>query len=199
LLTQVLRTIHSWQIRAETTVGRTLRVSQLMPHWVAALLGLGAVVSVENGEGVNEVDLEALINRQVSGDVKELYVSRQADVHWGEASVARTPSDDPIITALAVLRSRDDVVEEARLLLTGVSSRPVWISDALTMLVGQALSRGPTSSPGWIDDVASAVEEEVEPVGDYLGSQAYRRAMAKVLTRRALEACLAERSPGGGR
>jgi CO/xanthine dehydrogenase FAD-binding subunit len=40
--------------------------------------------------------------------------------------------------------------------------------------------------------VAAAVEAEVSPKGDYRGSAEYRRAMAGVMTRRALERCLQE-------
>jgi CO/xanthine dehydrogenase FAD-binding subunit len=43
---------------------------------------------------------------------------------------------------------------------------------------------------GSIRAVATAVEDEVEPEGDFRGSEEYRRAMAGVLTRRALEQCL---------
>jgi CO/xanthine dehydrogenase FAD-binding subunit len=38
--------------------------------------------------------------------------------------------------------------------------------------------------------VADGVVEEVDPRGDFLGSEEYRRAMANVTTRRALEECL---------
>jgi CO/xanthine dehydrogenase FAD-binding subunit len=40
--------------------------------------------------------------------------------------------------------------------------------------------------------VANAIEGEVAPEGDFRGSEEYRRAMAGVLTRRALEQCLSE-------
>lgn len=184
LLSRVLSAIHSWQVRNETTVGRTLKATRLMPHWLAALLALGAVVIVEDDDGVDELALGALIERQVKGDIRGLRVPRSAEARWGEARVARTPSDDPIVAALAVVRSRDGVVDEARVALTGVSSGPVWLSDAPGELAGHPLDRER------IRDVASAVEDEVEPEGDYLGSETYRRAMAGVLTRRALEGCL---------
>jgi CO/xanthine dehydrogenase FAD-binding subunit len=191
LLSRVLTAIHSWQVRNETMVGRTLRASQLMPQWLAALLALGAVVSIKGDDGVEEVGLEALVERQGKGDVEALHVPRRAGVVWGEARVARTPSDDPIVAALAVVESSDGVVEGARVALTGVSSRPVWLSNAPRALLGQALD------PDRIAAVASAVGEEVQPEGDYLGSAGYRRAMAKVVTRRALEDCLARLDTGG--
>ncbi len=204
LLSQILTSIHSWQIRNETTVARTLRASQLMPHWVAALLALGAVVAVEGDDGAKEVELSALTHgvgiarSPASGDVTALCVPRQAGARWGEAHVARTPSDDPIVAALAFVRTGDGVVQEARVALTGVSSRPVYLLDAPSALLGQALDQER------IRAVASAVEDEVHPKGDYLGSEVYRQAMAGVVTRRALEACArcaagSPDPPGAGR
>jgi CO/xanthine dehydrogenase FAD-binding subunit len=84
-------------------------------------------------------------------------------------------------------------VVEARVALTGAWPEPVRLSEAPGMLVG-----GPLSEER-IKAVAAAVEEEVAPQGDYLGSAIYRRAMAGVLTRRALEACDAGLTAGGGR
>lgn len=191
LLSPVLRGIHSWQMRNETTVGRTLKASQLMPQWVAALLALGATVTVEDDDGAVDVALKALIRGRVEGDVKALHVPPRAGMRWGEAHVARTPSDDPIVAAFAVVSSSDGVVEEARVALTGVSSEPVWLTDGGDALLGRALDRERIAA------TASAIEDEVEPQGDYLGSETYRRAMAGVLTRRALEACVALPEAGG--
>lgn len=184
LLSRTLRTGHAWQMRNETTVGRSLRTPQLVPQWTAALLALGAVVTVEGDEGSEEIGLEAVVRREIKGELTQLRIPHQDRVRWGAAHVARAPSDDPIVAALAVVRWGDGVVEDARLTLTGVSSEAVWIADASRLLVGQKLDRDR------IEEVASAVVDQVEPQGDYLGSEAYRRAMAGVLTRRALSDCL---------
>jgi len=186
LLSQVLASIHSWQIRNETTVGRTLQASRLMRQWVAALVALGAVVTVErDGEAVDTA-LDEFLRRWVKGTVTTLAIPHQSDGWWGEAHVARTPSDDPIVSAFAVVRASNGVVEDARIVLTGVSADPAWLAPSPPDLLGQALDTGR------IQRAASAIENEVQPEGDYLGSEEYRRAMAGVLTRRALEACLAQ-------
>jgi len=188
---RALTGVHSWQIRNETSVDRTLRASQLMPQWVAALLAMGATVTLEGDDGSDEVPLNALITKDKKGDVAALHIpSLGASTYWGEAHVGRTPSDGPIVAVFAVLAMNGEVVETARLAMTGVWSEAVRVAEAADALVGKPLSRD------WIADVAAAVEDEVEPVGDYLGSEAYRRAMAGVLTRRALEACL-EQEVGG--
>jgi CO/xanthine dehydrogenase FAD-binding subunit len=102
---------------------------------------------------------------------------------WGEASVARTPADEPIVAAFAAVDWDGEVVCRARVALTGVWPEPARLAKAPLKLVG-----GPLDD-AWIRRVAATVEAEVEPRGDYRGSQEYRRAMAGVLTRRALERC----------
>jgi CO/xanthine dehydrogenase FAD-binding subunit len=156
-----------------------------MPQWIAALLALGATVTLEGDDGANEVPLNVLVKKDAKGEVTALHVSMLGgNVVWGEAHVARTPSDDPIVAAFAVLTMNGETVEAARLVLTGVWPEAVRLSEAADLLIGKSLSAG------HIADVAAAIEDEVEPVGDYLGSEVYRRAMAGVLARRALETCL---------
>lgn len=185
LLRRALTGVHSWQVRNETHVERTLRASQLMPQWIAALLALGATITLDGGDDEEEVALVKLVRRETTGDITALHMPLPGSaMRWGEAHVARTPSDDPIVAAFAVVETEDGAVAAARIALTGVWSEPVRLAEAANGLVGEALSEEA------IREVAAAVEKGVEPVEDYLGSEAYRRAMAGVLTRRALEACL---------
>ena len=180
ILSQTLVGPLSWQVRNETTVGRALRASRLAPQWIAALLAMGATVTVDD----EEVPLEAALRRDVKGDVTALNVSLDDALRWGQARVGRTPADDPIVAAVAAVRLNDDVVKEAHVALSGAWSEVAKLAEAPTALVGGSLNEGR------IQEVAAAVEEEVAPPDDYLGSEEYRRAMAGVLTRRALEACL---------
>lgn len=184
LLSSVLTGVHSWQLRNETSVGKCLRASRLMPQCVAALVALGATVAVDDGETETNVAVEAVARREVKGEIISLQISGHADARWGRAQVARTPADDPIVAASVVVRSDGDGISDARLALTGVSSEPVWLADLSDVVLGRALDGE------CIRDAAASVEEAVEPQGDYLGSAEYRRAMSSVLTRRALEACL---------
>jgi carbon-monoxide dehydrogenase medium subunit len=185
VIRRALTDVRSWQVRNETSVDRTLKASQLMPQWIAALLALGATVTLEGEDGSDEVSLNALVKRDAEGDVAALHIPiLGANTLWGEAHVARTPSDDAIVGAFAVLTMNGEVVETAHLVLTGVWPEAVRLSGVADALVGKSLSRDR------ISDVAASVENEVEPVGDYLGSEAYRRAMAGVLAGRALGACL---------
>jgi CO/xanthine dehydrogenase FAD-binding subunit len=128
--------------------------------------------------------VEAVLRREVEGDVTTLHVPLDGGWRWGEARVARTPADDPIVAAVAAVRVNDDIVKEARVALSGAWSEAAKLAEAPAALVGDPLDEDR------IREVAAAVEREITPQGDYLGSEEYRRAMAGVLTRRALEACL---------
>ena len=185
LLRQALSGVLSWQTRNETPVRRTLTSPRLAPQWVAALLALGATVTVEAEAGPSDVPLDSLLEHRGEGAVAALHVPNGGPGRrWGEAHVARTPADEPIVAAVAVVDVRDGVVEQARVALTGTWPEPVRLADAPAALAG-----GPLDAER-IRAVATAVEEEVTPQEDFLGSEEYRRAMAAVLARRALEACL---------
>ncbi|MGD1996110.1 MAG: hypothetical protein PVH62_04975 [Anaerolineae bacterium] len=185
LLRRMLRGAMPWQTRNEVSVRRALISARVAPQWVAASLALGATVTVEEEGETEETPLEHVLQRKVEGDITTLNVPLPGPNHrWGEARVARTSADEPIVAAVAVLEMDNDIVKEARIALTGVWPEPSRLAEGAAKLVG-----GPLDGD-YIREVAQAVEEEVLPSGDYLGSAEYRRAMAGVLTRRALEACL---------
>jgi CO/xanthine dehydrogenase FAD-binding subunit len=182
-LRQTLTGAISWQTRNEKSVRQALTSPRVALQWVAALLALGAVVTMEGDTGAAETPLEALLQRRAEGRVDTLHVMVEG-VKCGEAHVARTPADDPIVAAIAVVEIDGGVVRQARVALTGVWPELVRLAEAPAQLID-----GPLDEER-IRTVAEALEKEVAPKGDYLGSEEYRRAMAGVLTRRALEKCL---------
>jgi CO/xanthine dehydrogenase FAD-binding subunit len=196
LLRQALTGVLSWQTRNETPVRRTLTAPRLAPQWAAALLVLGATVTVVGDDGPMEVPLESVLQRQAKGVASALHVEL-GSVRWGEARVARTPADEPIVSAIAVAivdnpsasdprsaSGQGGVVRQARVALTGAWPEPARLAETPARLVG-----GPLDAER-IQAVADGVAEEVDPRGDFLGSEEYRRAMASVTSRRALEECL---------
>jgi len=181
LLRQALTGPISWQTRNETSVQKALTSPRVAPQWIAALLALGATVSVEGDAGLEESPLAVGAG---SPRPHTLHIPDEGGRRWGEARVARTPADDPIVAAVAVVEMAGDTVRQARVALTGVWPEPVRLAQAAAQLVGNPLDEANI----WA--VAEAVEKEVAPRGDFRGSEEYRRAMAGVLTRRALEQCL---------
>ncbi len=97
-------------------------------------------------------------------------------------TVARTPSDKPIVGVCAAAKFEDGRVREVRIALGGVGETALRATAAEKTPEGQALTD-------------SAIQRAVEaigvsslsPRGDYRGSAEYRREMARVLTSRVLQ------------
>jgi CO/xanthine dehydrogenase FAD-binding subunit len=88
------------------------------------------------------------------------------------ARVARSPLDRPIVAAVAVVKDG-----MARVAVSGASPRP---------LVAES-SAAPAEAISFLQNAVSAA---AQPTGDVRGSGGYRKAMAGVLTRRAVAAAL---------
>jgi CO/xanthine dehydrogenase FAD-binding subunit len=189
LLHRSLNGALNWQARNEHTGIKVVLSPNLAPQFVAALLAWGARALFGDEEG----ELADYLNRTLTHD--NHFSGIRLPVHvpgrvWGESHVARTPADEPIVTAIAVVDLIEDpdegshsVVRQARLALTGAWREHARLAESAKLLVGKTLS------DDTIRQVTAAVEQEVSPRDDFLGSTEYRRSMAAVLTQRALEYC----------
>lgn len=95
-------------------------------------------------------------------------------------TVARTPSDRPIVTVCACLRIDGDTARDVRVGMGGVGEKAVRANETERYLEGKR--------PGIseIEQAGSFASQGLAPRGDYRGSVEYRKEMAVVLTRRAL-------------
>ncbi len=100
-------------------------------------------------------------------------------------TVARTPSDKPIVSVCAAARVENGAAHNVRIALGGVGQVAVRANGAEKALEGQALSGQ------LVEAAAQQAAEGLSPVGDFRGSIEYRREMAVVLTRRAVEELMA--------
>ena len=183
LLRQALTGVLSWQARNETPAWRTLAAPRLAPQWAASLLALGTTLVVDGEEVPLAVGARFPRPARRAGQASHALHVRVGGLRWGEAHVTRTPADEPIVAAVAVVEMAGNVVQAARVALTGVWPEPARLAQAAAQLVGAPLDEER------IRAVAAAVEQEIAPKGDFMGSREYRRAMAGVLTRRALGQC----------
>lgn len=164
--------------RNEYKSGTALRT---IPQYAAVLLTLGTQVTT----GENREALSDFIERSGPvGKLTDIFVPLDVTGRiYGESHVRRTPTDTPIVSAMAGLDIVGGIVKQARLALTGVWEDNVRLAKAANLLVGKPLD---TQT---IANVAAAIQEEVNPKGNYLGSAEYRRAMAVITIKRALEIC----------
>ena len=174
-----------WQRRVEYKIERVMLSPNLAPSWAAALLALGAKIHFSETGETNP--LEKFLYR--AGSQSQKFSGVLVPVHIpGRVcriqEVSRTPSEPPIVFAAVVLQIEQDFIHQARIAFTGVWPKTTRLAKAADLLLDKALSEE------LIEKVASAVEQEVNPADDFLGGITYRKAMARVLTRRALLECL---------
>jgi carbon-monoxide dehydrogenase medium subunit len=99
---------------------------------------------------------------------------------WGFRESVRKTGDFAIVAVAAHLRVADGVVERARVGLAGIADRPVRVTAAEQAIAGQPLEAA-------IEAATEHAAQAVEAASDIHASTAFRRHLARVLTRRALE------------
>ena len=184
LLRWALRRSFVWQRRCDTEVLQATLSMDQGPMWAAALLAWDAQLAFDSGE---VAPLAAYVKREIKpqGRPQAVLVRPQSEtLRWGVGQVSRLPTDTPIVGAVAVVEMTGDVVASARIALIGVWKRTADLADAASQLAGQTLS------PAAIDAVAAMIAAETDPRPNFLGSVAYRQAMAEVVSRDALTQCM---------
>jgi carbon-monoxide dehydrogenase medium subunit len=178
--------------RNRATVGGAVATAAGNDPLVAALLACDATVVLFGQTGAPELALADFLPRRVAvlaapALITGLIVPLPTD-RTGAAleAVARTPADAPIVLAAAALEMADGACIQARLALGGVADIPLRLPEIETLLTGQTLT------PDLIASAATRAAELVHPTGDFRGSAEYRRAMVRVLSRRALRTAWAQ-------
>jgi carbon-monoxide dehydrogenase medium subunit len=96
----------------------------------------------------------------------------------------RTEDDYATVAVAALAELQDGVCQEVRVALGAVGPTPIRATGAEERLVGQS------ASDERIRGAAAAVADQVDPLTDFRGPADYKRDMAVVFTRRALERVL---------
>ena len=184
------------RVRAVATVGGALAHADPRQDLPPALLALGATVGLAGPGGRRRVPAHELftgfmetclapdelivhVSVPITEDQRSAYFryTPGSEADWPTVSVAASTVGEPGGTVLS-----------ATVALGGLGPTPLLVPEAGSLVGGPG-------GPSQIDVVARAAAERAEPVEDRLGSAAYKRSMAVVWTRRALEACLSS-GPG---
>ena len=129
------------------------------------------------------------VGDQAAGEdelVTEVTIPRVAEQRTRYTRFTPGSEDDyPTVgVAVALSLGADGEIAEARIALGGVDGTAVLANDAAAMLIGNRPS----------DELFAAVGERAatgtNPSDDQRGSEAYKRAMVDVWTRRTLKACI---------
>jgi aerobic carbon-monoxide dehydrogenase medium subunit len=192
LLPQVARCVAHLPIRVRGTLVGSLAHADPAAEWslVAATLGAQIVARSTGGERTLAADgfFRTAFTTALRPDelITEVRLPLKDD-GWrcGFMEFSRRKGDFALAMALAALRLEGDRIVEARLGVGGAEHRPRRIEAAEQILVGA------TAGPQALADAASTAASALEPVEDIHASAEYRRDLAQVMARRALERALA--------
>jgi aerobic carbon-monoxide dehydrogenase medium subunit len=179
------------RIRNSATVGGALAHADPNQDPLVTLLALNARVQLATANGSREVELDEFFTdyyetvRQPDELVTEVIVPnpqpKTGTVYL--KFLPRTADDYATVgvAATVTLAPGSDVCQECRIALGCVASTPVRAKEA------EALVRGQRFTPELANQVAAAAQQVTDPISDGRGSGEYKRAMAGVFVRRALD------------
>lgn len=194
LLCETYRCVATPRIRDMATVGGGLVHADPSLDPPPSLMALGAMIVLTSSSGerkiaVDEFFLDYYETCIQLGEVITEVIVPAVPARTGAAFfkfLPRMGDDYATVSAAALVTLREDGVtgQEVRIGLGAVGVTLVRAREA------EAVLRGRTLTPDLVHQAAQAVEGEVEPMDDFRGSAGYKRKMAQVFARQALERAL---------
>jgi len=189
------------RVRNAATVGGNLSEADYASDPPCVLTGLRARVVLQSQHGSREIPLTeffrdfyetALASDEVLTEVivpESSAGARQAYIKY----VTRSSEDRPCIGTFAWADvGEDGVCRELRVTLGAVAEKPQEFGEAEASATGERLS------DDLIRHIASHYAEHIDPLSDMRGSAWYRKQMAEVFVRRAIQLALETGSRGSG-
>ena len=211
LLAETYRHVATIRVRNMATVGGGLAHADPNQDPPPTLMVLGATLKASSADGSRVIPLEEFFTDYYETVLKPDEIITEVSVprlpaNSGGAFVKflpRTADDYATVSAAAVVildRARK-IFTDVCIALGSVGTTPIRAREAEAVLRGQPVKREA------LREAAEKVRQAVDPVSDFRGSAAYKKEMAVVFVRRALEMALdnlpkkskARRSPKASR
>lgn len=194
LLAETYRRVATIRVRNMATVGGGLAHADPNQDPPPTLIALGASVKVTSANGSRTVPLDGFFTDYYETVLKpdeiitEIFVPRLPPNSGGAflKFLPRTADDYATVSAAAVLTldKARKTFTDVRIALGSVGTTPIRAREA------EAILRGQPVKAEALREAAEKAKQLVDPVSDFRGSAAYKREMAAVFVRRALEAAL---------
>ncbi len=179
------------QIRNRGTFGGSLAHADPAAELPAVLLALGGRCLAKSRDGERWIDAQDFYTGlfETALEPHELLAAVELPSvgpgeGWAFTEMSRRHGDFALCGVAARLKARDGVVEEASVALLSVGDGPTAAPSVVEILVGQA------PSAELVSTAADAVVNDIDPPGDLHATPAYRRHLARTLTRRVLTAAV---------
>jgi aerobic carbon-monoxide dehydrogenase medium subunit len=195
LLAETYHHVATIRVRNMATVGGGLAHADPNQDPPPTLIALGATVKATSANGNRVIPIDAFFTDYyetvLNPDeiITELFVPKLPP-NAGAAYLKflpRTADDYATVSAAAVLSldKNKKTISDVRIALGSVGVTPIRATAA------EALLRGQPVKPEAFAEAAEKAKEVVDPVSDFRGSAGYKKEMAGVFVRRALEKALA--------
>lgn len=193
LIYEAIPQIATTQIRSRGTIGGSIAHADPAAELVAASVALQARFRLRSQAGERWVSADefflGMFTTLLEPDellVEIAFPPTAPRTGWALMEVSRRPHDFALVgVAVGVTLNGSDRCQEARIVFLSVGDGPVVAPQAAEMLRGQELT------PEVMRAAAeTAAADDIDPSSDIHASPNYRRQLAKVLTRRALDQAL---------
>jgi carbon-monoxide dehydrogenase medium subunit len=198
LIHETIPMIATSQIRSRGTFGGSIAHADPSAELVAISVALEGKFRLRSQSGEREVPATdfflGMFTTQLEPEeilVEASFPSVPPGTGWAIEEIARRPHDFALVgVAVVVTLHSDQRIQNARIVFLSVGDGPVVAEKAAESLRDQA------PSPDLLRAAAEiAAAEDIDPSNDIHASADYRRHLAKVLTRQALETAI-ERAKG---
>jgi len=194
LLAETYRHVATIRVRNMATVGGGLAHADPNQDPPPTLIALGARLKAASANGSRTIALEDFFTDYYETALKPEEVITELFVPVLPANSAgaflkflpRTADDYATVSAAAVVtldRSKK-IFSDVRIALGSVGTTPIRAREA------EALLRGQPVKADALREAAEKAKQAVDPISDFRGSAAYKKEMAGVFVRRALEKAL---------
>jgi carbon-monoxide dehydrogenase medium subunit len=176
------------QVRHRGTIGGSISHGDAASDLPSALLALDANFVIKGPEGERTVAagdfFEDYLQTTLAPDevLTEIQVPKLNGAGWSYKKFNRRAQDWAVVGVAAVVERSNGSIDSARIGLTNMGSTPLRATAA-----ENALSGADSSS---IAQATSSADEGTSPSSDIAASDEYRRHLARVLSRRAVEEAL---------
>jgi carbon-monoxide dehydrogenase medium subunit len=187
LLSRAAGTIADPQVRNRGTIGGSLAHGDPASDLPGALLSCGGSLTVQSPNGQRTIEAADLFRDYLETSIEpgevltEIRAPAMDDWGFGYQKFNRRSEDWAMVAVSAVVKQLGDICEDVRIALTNMGSTPLRATAVEQALKGQHMTR---------ETIAAAAEhaaEGTDPPADLNASADYKRHLARVMCRRALE------------
>ena len=178
-------TIADQQVRNMGTIGGTLAHGDPASDMPAVLLACEGSVVARSGDGEREIAAADLFEDYLTTSlgeqeiITEVRLPAMEGYDFSYLKFTRRAEDWAMVGVCALVKAEGGQIQDARVAFTNMAATPIRAEAVESALRGQGLDAIPSA--------AEAAADDTDPPGDLNATPDYKRHLARVLARRALE------------